>query len=277
MTFNSLEKSNYHGQPAQLYKFRMGDRTWTYNTSDGPIEFTDPETGDLEVYEGLPISNDGMSHSADIANDEIKVTIPTSADFANLFIGTPPSETIWLIVRRKHYDSAEAPVLWSGTLKSGRRSNRVTLEVTGKTLLGSLNRIGLRLSWGRSCPHALYDRQCGVDPNAFAVTSAVSTVGPDWLTMSAAAGFANGWFSGGIVEFLGPHGTMERRGIESHVLGRITLLGTSEGIAADDLVTIYPGCERIMSVCVAKFNNRLNYGGITHLPNKSPFDGDPVF
>jgi hypothetical protein len=43
------------------------------------------------------------------------------------------------------------------------------------------------------------------------------------------------------------------------------------------IVAAYPGCPRTIAVCDARFANHLRYGGVPHLPGKSPFDGDPVF
>jgi uncharacterized phage protein (TIGR02218 family) len=133
------------------------------------------------------------------------------------------------------------------------------------------------LSWGRGCPHALYDRNCRADPAAFAIAIAVEGLTGAAIVSSAVASLPANYLAGGYFEFPLMAGVMERRAIESQSGSTINILGTTDGLTIGNWVTVYPGCDRVSSTCESKFNNLVNYGGFPHLPTKSPFDGDPVF
>lgn len=71
-------------------------------------------------------------------------------------------------------------------------------------------------------------------------------------------------------------GEPERRGIKSSGENVLGLLAGTAGLSAGETVWVYPGCPGTISVC-QQFENTDNYGGILHLPGKSPFDGNPIF
>ncbi|AAP96358.1 hypothetical protein HD_1576 [[Haemophilus] ducreyi 35000HP] len=54
-------------------------------------------------------------------------------------------------------------------------------------------------------------------------------------------------------------------------------MGGTQKLSVGTQIKVYPGCDGRASTCLKKFNNMLNYGGIPHMPNKSPYDGSRVF
>lgn len=106
----------------------------------------------------------------------------------------------------------------------------------------------------------------------------VSALSGTVIQSPAIGHYPPGWFSNGFFEWVGPTGLLDRRPIESHSGGTsYSVLGTTDGIKVGDWIVSYPGCNRATSDCTDKFNNLSNYGGIPHMPGKSPFSGDPVF
>lgn len=271
MSFDEFEYSNYGGAPTTLFEFTLGTTTWRYSNGQHNATYLG------NVYTALPIKHGDIVMSGDTSTDDLTVTIAASAPVTAMFHGTPPSESIQLTIRDIHRGDTEAPVIWSGLVKSGKQTSGAQFEFSCNSLLSTLNRNGLRLAWGRGCPHALYDRNCRVDLSSHGVATQVTSISNNVLTSSAFASFSDNWFSGGFVTFSGSFETVERRAIESHSGSEITLLSPSDGIQAGDWIVAYPGCDRVTSTCVSKFNNLANYGGFPHLPTKSPFDGDPVF
>lgn len=271
MTYDALERSNYSAIPTALYEFRLGSHSWCYATGDKDIVFNG------KTYEAIAITDDGITQSGETSGDELVITIDERAEVNELFIGSPPSEQILVTLRYQNYGENEAPVQWVGTLKSNRRKSLGSREIRCGTLTSSLDRLGLRLSWGRGCPHSLYDRACAVDPNEFAITSKVISANGVVLEVEGLGDYASGYFTGGYVEFVHIEGAFERVAIESHAGTTLNMLGTVERLAVDQMVTVYPGCDRVSSTCEGKFNNLSNYGGFPSLPTKSPFDGDPIF
>lgn len=270
--FNSEEISNDRGTPVYLYEFRLGTKQWRYASSIHDI------TVDGATYQSSAISDEGVSQSGDATGDDLKVSLPASSEVALLYTTTPPSETLNVIVRRYHYGNTVAAIVWNGIVRNAVRQDSLTTELSCRALLASLNRVGLRLSWGRNCPHALYDSECRVNRNNYGVTGPVASKGGTFLTVTGINGYGAGYFSGGYIQFpFGEGGAFERIGIEGHSGTRLDLIGTTERIVVGTSVTVYPGCARTAAVCNIKFNNLLNYGGFPHMPDKSPFDGDPVF
>lgn len=269
MTYDTREVSNYDGAPIALYEFIIGGIYWRYTSARRDITVAGA------TWESMAISDEGITASGDSADDEFKITMPSSP-FTDMFIGTPPSSAIYVNVRRVHHDDNDAPIVWAGTLKSVKRNNAISFEIICRTITSSLNRLGLRLNFSRNCPHSLYDLNCMVNKAAYALNATVMSVtGNSFIHNGPVPGIAN-YYSGGFIEFT-VNGLVERRPIESQVGSTITLLTTTDDMVTGMTVTMYPGCDRTTSTCNSKFNNLSNYGGFPNLPTKSPFDFDPVF
>lgn len=274
MSFVEYETSVDEGKPVALYEFKRGAKRWTYNSSDRNIVY-----GGL-TYEGLSVSDDGITQSGQAAVDDFKVKLPTRAGIVALYRGSAPSDTIYLTVRHLHYfpDSPIAPVQWVGVVQQARQTSAVEAEITCQTLGATLQREGLRQGWDRMCPHTLYDHRCKVDKTAFVVTvtaitglTGISITAPEFATKP------DRYFDAGFIEWDIGDGAVERRPVELHLDDTITLLAFTDGLAIGDDLRIYPGCLRTISECDTKFDNHLNYGGFPHLPGDSPFDGNPVY
>lgn len=271
MAFDDYENSNYDGIPTLLYEFSIGENFWRYASGENNVALGD------NTYLPISISDSGIVQSGDVTNDDLTISMPANTDFAKLFVGTPPSSSLYLTVRQKDLGDDEAPIIWVGRVLSCKRVSQVGVEVTCKLLTGSLNRTGLRLCFSRNCPHALYDLNCRVDPNDFAVTVEVESLAGASVTSTALDTFDDQYFAGGFLELNLLPGVLERRAIETHVGATISILGTSEGLKVGDFIVVYPGCDRTIVTCDTKFNNMPNYGGFPHLPGKSPFGGNPIF
>lgn len=271
MSFDEFERSNYDGAPVTLYEFSLGTTYWRYTSGQNDLVLNG------NTYIAMPISNEGYSSSGSPSDDALTLKIAARAEVTQIYLGTPPSDPVMLTIRTVHRGDTDAPVVWSGTIKNAKQMSLAEYRFICNSLLSTLGRNGLRLLWGRGCPHALYDRSCRVDPADYSVSAQISALNGMELVSSAFATLDDDYLSGGFLSFVSAYGAIERRAIERHAGDTIYLLGMTDGISVDDWVTVYPGCARISLVCEEKFNNLNNYGGFPHLPNKSPFDGDPVF
>lgn len=271
MTYDVQERSNYEGRPINLYQFSVAGANWFYTDAQENVNV--PGVG---LFETCICSHGTIRRSGDSDADDVTVTLPASTAFATLYRGTPPSAPVRFTLRQRHMHDDETVVVWGGVVKSGRRKDRMSTELTCRTFTADLARPGVRLTWQRGCPHALYDSECKVARAAYAVSVQVSAAG-GYGIVAPIGSYPSGYFAGGIVEFTHVLGYTDTRAIESHSGSSLTLLTPADGIAAESFVTLYPGCDRTSLTCDVKFNNLLNYGGIRHLPTKSPFDGDPVF
>jgi uncharacterized phage protein (TIGR02218 family) len=271
MAYDQTERSNNQGLPVTLYEFTFGSTTWRYSSDE-----EDAQVGS-ETYAGLPISDSGVVQSGDASSDEMTVTMPKREPVAIMLNGQPPSEKIWLVIRKMHRGGIEAPIVWIGYVVSCKQTDTVSVEISCKMLTAGFDRNGLRLSWGRQCPHALYDMSCTVNKALHAVSFQVDAIRGNSVVSSALSALPSGHLSNGFFEWPRFVGAVERRGIEIHGADSFTILGTATGLSVGDWITAYPGCARTRSDCKGKFNNLSNYGGVPHMPGKSPFRGDPVF
>ena len=275
MTFDTRERSLATAQPVRLYQFARGTLRWAYCSADRAITFQGV------VYKAVAISDDGVRLTGETSADVLTVTGPASLEVAQLFRAAPPSAEISLTLRDYHYGEADvassARVAWVGSISAVRWPQADRCAIACESISASMQRPGLRLTWERTCPHTIYDRRCGVDRNTFAVAATVQALTGTTLSSATFAAQAAGYFGGGFVEWAVGGGELERRGIEAHTGSDLVLMGGTAGLAGGLAVTAYPGCRQTNSYCNTKFNNLVNFGGVAHLPGKSPFDGTPVF
>ncbi len=277
MSFDSRERSVADGKPLALYEFNRKTIFWHYTNADRDITHGFlPDGVTPAVYEAITISDDGFAQSGDPSSDDFVITVPAGIPLLAGWRGTPPSDKLYLTLRKQHYGDAEAPVVWIGFITNVSQVSLVEYRVTLRVLSVSFEREGLRLTWQRGCPHFLYDEECGVNPAAWKVETTVTDLTGNAVTI-ADTGKPNGWFTGGYIEWSIADNVFERRPIESHDGLVLTLLSFTDGLEIGQGLTVYPGGDRTVAGCCDKFDNYDNYGGFELMPGSNPFDGNPVF
>lgn len=274
MAYNQFEAATYDGRPSHLYQFIIGNKAWFVTSADSDI------SAGGNLYKALGVSDNGVSQTGEAQTDGMVLQVPITFDVVSLFVNTPPVEDVTVRRFRKHENDDEIACNYVGTIINVNFTTPGVAELTCQTLSPTMQRNGLRLTWQRGCPYALYDQAtCKVNKEKYKITTEVDTADAGNITVKAnLAAFGDHYFTGGFIEWTDRRtGGPNRRGIQEHIGNTITLLGRSDGIAQGDPVYLYPGCSRIAEVCDAKFDNMANYGGIPHMPGKSPFSGDPIF
>ncbi|WOE76325.1 phage BR0599 family protein [Alterisphingorhabdus coralli] len=266
MSFDSQEISNASGRPIFFYEFYWGQSRWFYNSSDRNLQLD----GISDEYVAAPITNDTFTFGGQ-EQEDFKIDMQADLPVPALFRGTPPSEPVRVVVLRKHADDLETTVFFAG------RVNNVKRDDEGKATLfcsaGRSGRGGLRLTWSRTCPHMLYDSQCKVDREAFAVQTTITALSGNSFTIAAEANADITYFNGGIIAWdADGNGTLEQRTIERGIsTTEFLIFGRSDGLSVGQAITLYPGCNRRPETCNDKFNNMANYGGIAQMPGESPY------
>ena len=278
MSYNTPEISNQGGRPVALYEFRYGNSYWRYTTNDEDLEVGVDENDDPAVWTAMAIKDEGVTQGGSDQND-LQMQIAANTPVAALFRVGRPSGKVWLNVRRYHLGDPdeETPIQWVGTATNAVLIDRATVTLHCRSIAGSYDRNGLRLTWDRNCPHVLYAPYgCRVNKEDHQYPREIATLGGDRFTCTVHAEPAEGSFSGGFLEWTRDDGSFDRLGIESQVGNDFRVLGNTIGLDVGTAITLYPGCNRTTTVCKL-FDNLKNYGGFPHLPGKSPFDGSPVF
>jgi uncharacterized phage protein (TIGR02218 family) len=270
MAFNDKEISTQDGRPVALYYMRWGSTEWAYTSADRDITYGVDLQGQPLVYKAKAMTDSGMTQGSSSQND-FEITAPSDLPIVALFRGTPPSETITLVIRRMHYGEPDAPIYWKGSITNLKRPRPAAVTIIGRPISASLKRTGLRLCWTRECPHFLYDVDCRVNPADFESTGEITAITPTSFTASIEDA-EDHYYRGGYVSWIASaEGTVERRMIEDQVAGDITILGLTDGLLVGTEIKLYPGCDRLPTTCNNKFNNIDNYGGFDKMPGDTPF------
>lgn len=280
MSFDTYEVSNSRGRPIALYEIRWGNTVWKYTSADS-VQYYPDDSDEGNRFLPVAIRDDGMTQGGSSEND---FTVHTQGDLpvVLLYADSPPTMPVWLTVRRKHADDPdhEAPVYWVGRIANVQRlDNMAEADIRGISISKLLKTGGLRLTWGKNCPHCVYDSACRADPADHRYARVVQAVQGPFLTITVETDPAEGSFTGGFVEWdRDGKGTMERRGIEAALsTTKVKVLGRLPGLMAGAAVNLYPGCDQTVSTCNDGFDNIDNNGGFFFMPEKSPFDGSQVF
>ena len=270
MSFDSRETSVESGQPVKLYEFQLGNTRWRYTAGDRVVIYG------TQTFEPLAISDDGVRQTGQTSADEFTIRMPANCPVVELFRGAPTSNEVYVVVRERHHGETDARVYFNGSVRGMRRRSPESAELKCESNVASLDRAGLRLGYSRNCTHTIYDAGCGVSPALHKYNGVVTAVTGATIEAAAWDVPADGFFAGGYVEWPIGGGEYERRGVDKHVGGVLTVIGGADGIAVGVTVAAFPGCPRTIAVCDSRFANAANFGGFPKIPGKSPFDGTPV-
>lgn len=89
--------------------------------------------------------------------------------------------------------------------------------------------------------------------------------------MSGLGGFADDWFSGGVLNWTSGGNSGRTARVVAHAKrdGAVTLTlwpGAGFAPAAGDAFQVTAGCDKSFATCKAKFANAANFRGFPHLP-----------
>ncbi len=145
------------------------------------------------------------------------------------------------------------------------------------------------------CDADLGDARCRVDlasPLFRAACSIVATDGRLEMTIDA-AGFADGWFTGGAAQFVSGANAGLRASVKTHravATGAVVSLWTAmaAALAPGDALVLTAGCDKSFATCRTKFANGDNFRGCPHMPGNdvvmsyphatdAPMDGGSLF
>ncbi len=274
MTFNAFETSIEDGQPVELYEFIIGVKTYRYTN------YVEDFIYQTKTYAVAQIKRGELEDNGDIPKNQLEVEVQRNLEVADLFRVAPPDDVVVLNIYRLHLGDGttpEAKLFWTGRVLTCEWMAASTAKLTCESLYTALKRRGLRRLYQRQCPHVLYGAACGVAATSWKTTIPIQTVSGVSLIDLAIDAFADGYFSGGYVEWEREPGVYERRAIRNHVGDTVTMTFPIVGMANGATVSLFAGCDHTPTACDGKFNNRLNYGGFPYIPKTNPFGGNSVF
>lgn len=273
MTVADKDVSNYDGAPIMLYDFyRRSVPTLTGVLVETHWRFTSADrdfTLGADVYAATAIADDGIRQSGNTSADQLTITMPHTLKIPQMFVGSPPSDPIYCLIRHANEGETDSFIAWAGIVGMVSRAASqedgasIVASVVCNTVSATMDRTGLRLAWSRSCPHDLYGFECQADPRQFVISGLVTaldgvsitvaetigvgpvTSGPITSTRLAdgGAGYAaldTGWIVGG-------NGDANYQILTVDVAGRVlTFTTTSQGtdyVSASGTTTVRAGSQ----------------------------------
>ncbi len=230
-----------------------------------------------EIKDGVGLSVDNLDVSGALRSDALNEGDLAAGAFDDARV------EIW----RVRWDAPDERVLMrSGSLGEVRREGGAfTAEVRG--LAHYLNQERGR-TYQFACDADLGDARCGVNLTGAAYRGAgavLSMEAPHRLTVSGLGGFAEGWFSGGLVTWTSGANSgrrMEARAHSRSASGDVIELwhAMAGPVATGDAFEITAGCDKTFGTCLAKYGNGVNFRGFPHIPGNGyvmsyPSSGDP--
>lgn len=274
MAFGEIEASDYFSTADFLYEFQVGGNVYRYTASD-----TGLSVGGY-LWERAAISHEGVRQTGDATEDSVTLTSDSQLIPASIFVGSVPTQDVLVRFAKAHEGDQAFQVFFVGLVSSVDWPEPGRVKFSLITLSATMLREGLTLTFQRSCRNVLYSQgrgACNVNKEDFRVDATVVTTSRGEVALRGLAGYPDGWFDGGFIEWDDSTRGVERRTIERYTGGSSVLLfGLPDGLFEDMEVRVYAGCARTAQACDEKFNNMDNYGGQPQLPGDSPFDGDPL-
>ena len=269
MSYAIKEGSAYDGAPTEIYEFKIGEQIWRYTSGQKDVK------RNQKNYLAITIERGEISQTGDFGRQNLAIKIDPQAEFLQDYIGQSPAEIMTVTISRWHLEDNDEVKIWRGRVLNIEWQPGIA-ELRAEPIYTSLQRTGLRRLYQRNCSHVLYDTACKASRITHRVTGTIAAVTGHTIQVAAAAGHADGFFTGGFIEW-GHKGRTERRMIASHAGRDLTLPAAGGGLAVGVNITLCPGCDRTLATCQNKFSNSANYGGFPWIPAKNPFGGAALY
>ncbi|MDP3650528.1 MAG: DUF2163 domain-containing protein [Rhodoferax sp.] len=123
-----------------------------------------------------------------------------------------------------------------------------------------------RNTYSPTCGRTLYAAGCDVSRAANTVTATVGAGSTSSKIICALSGAATWWDQGGM-QFTSGALLGTRRTVKNYASGVLALFSPlAASPAVGDTFEVYPGCDKTLETCEAKFNNRAKFRGCPFIP-----------
>lgn len=260
-----------------LYTLKLASGLEFRYTSYG-MDITLP-TGEFYTSRGPIFSRSKVSLNSKITID--KMTVTMTVDTSDTIGGTPilfaanngglDCSTMTL---HKCFMSAPGVVVGAVKLFSGDvevdSGGGLNLKLVVKSITQRLDVEYPLRKYYPTCPYTLYGQECGLDINDFMQTGTIISVAAEYYLFNTNLHLADGYLENGGIEFTSGVLTGVAAPIKySSSNGQISLLiPCSTSPNPGDTFRAYPGCDKAITTCETKFNNRLRNRSTPYIPLK---------
>jgi hypothetical protein len=242
---------------AELYKILVGN-VYTYFTSYG----TDIVYGG-NTYLTRPIKRSGFSVEKAMKTVDVTITIPIAAAFQEYLSVSPYAKTI-VTITKVFVSSPDSlsKLIFTGMVHTVAVSKGVA-SVVCKSANALLTRKVPRIIYQTNCNWSLYSDDCGVVKTNHELISTVGSISGNDIVLNLSSSLPDTMLKGGTFVW-----GSEQRLITNQVGNTVTVLVQFAGIAVDDQVFLYPGCDGSYGACKG-YGNQYRFMGMPHIPTKN--------
>ncbi len=240
--------------------------------------FTDhvrPVVYDGETYDPVPIKPGKSTMDGKLTEATLELRVSRDNELGQLFSVYRPAHPIELRILQGHLTTDPLVFVpkWNGTVRASKRAGGI-LSLTGTPHSAALGRTGLRRNYQLGCPHMLYGPKCKADRASATDAATVQSVDGSKVTLQSGGAWEArdvSKFTGGVMQWTTPGGTIERRRVlgvkDSNVFH---LSGAARDLQAGGAIAVSLGCGHSVFDCRDLHNNLANYGGCPSIPTKNP-------
>lgn len=256
------EEESTEREPVELYHiWRDGGEHWRYTSGDTSVTY------DGDVYSPAVLERSTAKYNSQLDVSVMQIKVASLSDPAIDYITINPIEILWISVMKLHREQSplEADVIFLGQIK----------DVSFKGIQASVNCVGFEhflkktiptWRYQLTCNHQVFDAMCALTKASYKTTENVTLDASKLVLTGTDFGLEDdGYFIGGEVVF-----GDESRAITAHVGTAITIMYKFVGLAANDSVDAYPGCDGRAETCRDKYDNIINFLGFPFIPIENP-------
>lgn len=270
----AIESSEQDCSPRELYEIVYGSTAHYLTSATRDIAYGG------NIYKATAMGRGEIGPAASGQGKELEVTLPVNHAAVRRYLrqGIPPKQ-LTVTLRRMYVPSGDVETRWIGDVTSmavDDDGTEATFRV-GSRLSDNLLRVIPNVMVERLCPHVLYSAPCGVDKTSvlFKLVTTALYVNGNVVRYDQGNTSADGWARRGELKHVASGEVMTVRshgyvGLPSSVV-EIEMQFPIPGLQIGDEIEVYAGCDKTIEQCVARFDNRLNFGGLPSLPENNPF------
>ena len=256
MSYLTYDQSAQDSQPEELYDFEfLGDNSHYRVTSAAY-----PVTFESNVYTPIPIQRTGINITNELSKNNLTITFARNVAYFKAMIAGAATYRTQVVLYSLQPDGSYQQK-WAGTLKNTSLKDSL-IEVVCVPVSVSSKRPTLHRKFQVTCPHTLYDYNCGVMATSFDAAGTIDSISGLVVTSTTFGLQVNGYYTGGYIKV-----GNEMKTIVKHVGNDITTLDSFVSASASDSFEVFAGCDHTIATCAAKFSNELNFGGFPWIPS----------
>lgn len=266
MTFDTDESSLESSEPIELYAFTLGLDSYGFTPSQ--ID----KTIDSLTYISTGVRRDSIILGQSVRKRVLRIRVPQSNIFANLYAGIPPGlKASVSIYRMQSQDVSEQLVeLFTGSVQSVEFPGDGFANIACLSIEGVVARSLMRVSHMGMCNHIIYGEGCNVDPSSHTLANReITAIDGNTITVDGvnASTFI---FTGGFVR--PSSSTVDPRVVLQQSGDDLRLMLPFRDLVVGSRVDVLRGCNHIIDEdCAVIFDNVIQNLSFSFVPNQNPW------